>query len=199
MLYIGKGDTFCKGNRSVPLVDELDYGFWSFRRQSFQNLNGEPMESNPIVMGIYGVTTITGVASEMKRALIAKWEFYNCSLSSGEAVRIELPPTEYYYFKISFVRVWRRVSNPHFAVGIGQQHRISPWSEYSAAFNLVLHGQAPCSARSIFGLTVSRFAVSVWNSDSLTISPYRNLSNSCVRASRSRHSFAVGRLEQRRY
>lgn len=33
---------------------------------------GEPMESNPIVMGIYGVTTITGVASEMKRALIAK-------------------------------------------------------------------------------------------------------------------------------
>ena len=51
---------------------ELDYGFWSFRRQSFQNLNGEPMESNPIVMGIYGVTTITGVASEMKRALIAK-------------------------------------------------------------------------------------------------------------------------------
>ena len=33
------------------------------------------------------------------------------------------------------------------------------------------------------GLTVSRFAVSVWNSDSfLTISPYRNLSNSRVRS-----------------
>ena len=71
-VYWKRGYFFAKGNRSVPLVDELDYGFWSFRRQSFQNLNGEPMESNPIVMGIYGVTTITGVASEMKRALIAK-------------------------------------------------------------------------------------------------------------------------------
>ena len=71
-VYWKRGYFFAKGNRSVPLVDEHDYGFWSFRRQSFQNLNGEPMESNPIVMGIYGVTTITGVASEMKRALIAK-------------------------------------------------------------------------------------------------------------------------------
>ena len=71
-VYWKRGYFFAKGNRSVPLVDELDYGFWSFRRQSFQNLNGEPMESNPIVMGIYGVATITGVASEMKRALIAK-------------------------------------------------------------------------------------------------------------------------------
>ena len=58
-VYWKRGYFFAKGNRSVPLVDELDYGFWSFRRQSFQNLNGEPMESNPIVMGIYGVTTIT--------------------------------------------------------------------------------------------------------------------------------------------
>lgn len=71
-VYWKRGYFFANGNRSVPLVDELDYGFWSFRRQSFQNLNGEPMKSNPIVMGIYGVTTITGVASEMKRALIAK-------------------------------------------------------------------------------------------------------------------------------
>ena len=41
-VYWKRGYFFAKGNRSVPLVDELDYGFWSFRRQSFQNLNGEP-------------------------------------------------------------------------------------------------------------------------------------------------------------
>lgn len=42
-VYWKRGYFFAKGNRSVPLVDELDYGFWSFRRQSFQNLNGEPI------------------------------------------------------------------------------------------------------------------------------------------------------------
>ena len=44
-VYWKRGYFFAKGNRSVPLVDELDYGFWSFRRQSFQNLNGEPKPS----------------------------------------------------------------------------------------------------------------------------------------------------------
>ena len=51
------------------------------------------------------------------------------------------------------------------------------------------------------GLTVSRFAVSVWNSDSfLTISPYRNLLNSRVRSVPQPSQLLLSaRLEQRRY
>ena len=51
------------------------------------------------------------------------------------------------------------------------------------------------------GLTVSRFAVSVWNSDNfLTISPYRKLSNSRVRSVPQPSQLLLSaRLEQRRY
>lgn len=58
--------------RPVPSLDSLSYGFWSYRKQAFQTVKGELLERTPKIMGIYGLTTITGVASEMKRALIAK-------------------------------------------------------------------------------------------------------------------------------
>lgn len=58
--------------RPAPPPDSLRYGFWSYRKQTFQTLTGKILETAPEIMGILGVTTITGVASEMKRALIAK-------------------------------------------------------------------------------------------------------------------------------
>lgn len=58
--------------RPAPSPDSLRYGFWSYRKQAFQTVTGKILETTPEIMGIFGVTTITGVASEMKRALIAK-------------------------------------------------------------------------------------------------------------------------------
>ena len=70
--YWKRGYFFPLIRRPVPSLDSLSYGFWSYRKQAFQTIRGKLLETPPKIMGIYGLTTITGVASEMKRALIAK-------------------------------------------------------------------------------------------------------------------------------
>ncbi len=71
--YWRRGYFYNVGN--VPLTDEektLDYGFLNLGVWSnwFCKANGEVLKKEPKILGVYGITTITGIANEVQREII---------------------------------------------------------------------------------------------------------------------------------
>lgn len=60
---------------NIPLTEaerQLDFGFYKihFKRNFFCKETGEVLEKEPDLLGMHGITTLTGIASEIERELI---------------------------------------------------------------------------------------------------------------------------------
>lgn len=69
--YWSKGYFYTIGNEMVSdLEQNLDYGFYSIGKQKYYKENGEIMDHQPLLLGTYGIATITGIASDIEKELI---------------------------------------------------------------------------------------------------------------------------------
>ena len=73
--YWEEGFFFTIGNLPLPDMEkELDIGFYKlhFKKNFYCKVSGEVLDHEPKYLGIHGLTTITGIASEIERELIIR-------------------------------------------------------------------------------------------------------------------------------
>jgi hypothetical protein len=69
--YWNKGYFYNVGNVGISNVEEnLDYGFYSIGKQNYYKEDGSLLVDRPGILGTYGISTITGVASKIEKELI---------------------------------------------------------------------------------------------------------------------------------
>jgi hypothetical protein len=69
--YWNKGYFYNIGNVGTSEMERnLDYGFYSIGRQKYFKEDGRVLVAKPKILGTYGITTITGIASMIEKELI---------------------------------------------------------------------------------------------------------------------------------